>query len=234
LAPTPPADGRPPEVLLSHTADSFSAAVCARLGCRSGLPKTVYRTYFRTGAVSVSRADLLACTEQHASAVLGLCDGSLPLAFANAHARPPRRGETEKYVLRAVAPPHHEVEMVVMPAGQEREAGQEEREDGGGGNGEGGWSLCISVQVGCAQGCTFCETGRMGLLRQLSAAEIVAQVALARFELGLGVANVVRPPPRAPAHPPWPPPARDARPIARAVLASPARASIHPPLLALV
>ncbi len=40
--------------------------------------------------------------------------------------------------------------------------------------------LCVSTQVGCAVGCTFCMTGRGGLLRQLGSAEIVAQVALAR------------------------------------------------------
>ena len=40
--------------------------------------------------------------------------------------------------------------------------------------------LCVSTQVGCAVGCVFCMTGKSGLLRQLSTAEIVAQVALAR------------------------------------------------------
>ena len=40
--------------------------------------------------------------------------------------------------------------------------------------------LCVSTQVGCAVGCTFCMTGRDGLLRQLGSAEIVAQVTLAR------------------------------------------------------
>ena len=40
--------------------------------------------------------------------------------------------------------------------------------------------LCVSTQVGCAVGCVFCMTGRAGLLRQLSGAEIVAQVVLAR------------------------------------------------------
>ena len=40
--------------------------------------------------------------------------------------------------------------------------------------------LCVSTQVGCAVGCTFCMTGRDGLQRQLGSAEIVAQVALAR------------------------------------------------------
>ncbi len=40
--------------------------------------------------------------------------------------------------------------------------------------------LCVSSQVGCAVGCQFCMTGRSGLLRQVSSAEIVAQVVLAR------------------------------------------------------
>ena len=40
--------------------------------------------------------------------------------------------------------------------------------------------VCVSTQVGCAVGCTFCMTGRYGLLRQLGSAEIVAQVVLAR------------------------------------------------------
>jgi len=37
-------------------------------------------------------------------------------------------------------------------------------------------SVCISTQVGCAADCAFCATGRMGLLRNLTAAEIVDQV----------------------------------------------------------
>ncbi len=40
--------------------------------------------------------------------------------------------------------------------------------------------VCVSTQVGCAVGCVFCMTGRFGLLRQLTSAEIVAQVVLAR------------------------------------------------------
>src|SRR5574343_660823 len=40
--------------------------------------------------------------------------------------------------------------------------------------------LCISTQIGCAVGCTFCMTGRDGLLRQVSSGEMVAQVVLGR------------------------------------------------------
>ena len=40
--------------------------------------------------------------------------------------------------------------------------------------------VCVSTQVGCAVGCRFCMTGKSGLLRQVSSAEIIAQVVLAR------------------------------------------------------
>jgi 23S rRNA (adenine2503-C2)-methyltransferase len=45
-------------------------------------------------------------------------------------------------------------------------------------------TLCISSQVGCAMGCTFCATGAMGLVRNLSAAEIVGQVMVLMHALG--------------------------------------------------
>jgi 23S rRNA (adenine2503-C2)-methyltransferase len=41
----------------------------------------------------------------------------------------------------------------------------------------GSTSLCVSSQIGCAMRCTFCATGAMGLARDLTAGEIVAQVA---------------------------------------------------------
>lgn len=41
-------------------------------------------------------------------------------------------------------------------------------------------TVCVSSQVGCQMGCTFCATGLMGRLGQLKAAEIVEQVAHAR------------------------------------------------------
>jgi 23S rRNA (adenine2503-C2)-methyltransferase len=46
--------------------------------------------------------------------------------------------------------------------------------------GPGRTTVCISSQVGCARACTFCETGRLGLTRQLDAGEIVDQVRIAR------------------------------------------------------
>jgi len=45
-------------------------------------------------------------------------------------------------------------------------------------------TLCISSQVGCAMGCTFCATASMGFGRHLLAREIVGQVLVAMHELG--------------------------------------------------
>lgn len=41
-------------------------------------------------------------------------------------------------------------------------------------------TVCVSSQVGCAMNCQFCYTGRMGLRRHLTAAEIVEQAVFAR------------------------------------------------------
>lgn len=44
-------------------------------------------------------------------------------------------------------------------------------------------TLCVSSQVGCSLDCSFCATGRMGLLRNLTTAEIIDQVLAIRREL---------------------------------------------------
>ncbi|WP_297736045.1 23S rRNA (adenine(2503)-C(2))-methyltransferase RlmN [uncultured Maricaulis sp.] len=44
-------------------------------------------------------------------------------------------------------------------------------------------ALCVSSQVGCTLNCTFCHTGTQALVRNLTAAEIVAQVMIARDDL---------------------------------------------------
>lgn len=50
--------------------------------------------------------------------------------------------------------------------------------------GTGRVTLCVSSQVGCALGCTFCATASMGFRRHLSAGEIVAQVLVVLHALG--------------------------------------------------
>jgi 23S rRNA (adenine2503-C2)-methyltransferase len=52
-------------------------------------------------------------------------------------------------------------------------------------------TLCVSSQIGCARGCAFCETGQMGLVRNLTVSEIVGQVVAAGSHFGQEVRNVV-------------------------------------------
>lgn len=64
-------------------------------------------------------------------------------------------------------------------------------------NRRGGWTICVSSQVGCAMACAFCATGKMGLTRQLHAEEIIDQYRLwQRFllehpELPQRISNIV-------------------------------------------
>jgi 23S rRNA (adenine2503-C2)-methyltransferase len=46
-------------------------------------------------------------------------------------------------------------------------------------------TFCISTQVGCAMACRFCLTGKMGLVRNLTAGEIVGQVRVLADALGM-------------------------------------------------
>jgi 23S rRNA (adenine2503-C2)-methyltransferase len=56
------------------------------------------------------------------------------------------------------------VECVLMPEGEKN-------------------TLCISSQVGCAFGCSFCATGKLGPIRDLTTGEIIGQIILARQHL---------------------------------------------------
>jgi 23S rRNA (adenine2503-C2)-methyltransferase len=56
-------------------------------------------------------------------------------------------------------------------------------------------TVCVSTQAGCAMGCTFCATGQFGFTRQLSAGEVVEQVARVSTML-----PALRPGPGAPDH----------------------------------
>lgn len=46
------------------------------------------------------------------------------------------------------------------------------------------WTQCLSCQVGCTMGCTFCSTGQMGFERNMTMGEILGQILVAREHLG--------------------------------------------------
>lgn len=52
-------------------------------------------------------------------------------------------------------------------------------------------TLCVSSQIGCNMGCRFCETGKMGLIRSLTAKEIIAQLFYARHHFKWDIRNIV-------------------------------------------
>lgn len=54
-----------------------------------------------------------------------------------------------------------------------------------------GWSQCLSTQVGCRMGCSFCATGMGGFVRNLLPSEIMAQIEAAQADTGVRVSSVV-------------------------------------------
>lgn len=82
-------------------------------------------------------------------------DAALPLPRLARDTVQLSRDGTRKYLWRL--PDGEAIESVLIPSGGRR-------------------TLCISSQAGCALGCVFCATGRMGFRRNLAPWEIVAQV----------------------------------------------------------
>ncbi len=84
------------------------------------------------------------------------------------------RDGTEKYLFRTRD--GHFIEAVLL------------KNDG---TDDGRLTVCISSQVGCAMGCRFCETAKIGFRRNLETAEIIDQVCLIRRTSGLKNNNIV-------------------------------------------
>lgn len=54
-----------------------------------------------------------------------------------------------------------------------------------------GYSICISTQVGCKMGCTFCATGKSGFSRNLAPSEMLNQIESAQKDLNIRISNIV-------------------------------------------
>ncbi len=54
-----------------------------------------------------------------------------------------------------------------------------------------GYSICVSTQVGCRMGCSFCASGLNGLKRSLTASEILAQITSTQKDRKIRISNVV-------------------------------------------
>ncbi len=54
-----------------------------------------------------------------------------------------------------------------------------------------GYTICVSSQVGCKMGCSFCASGIAGFVRNLSASEILSQVYKAQRDLDIRISHIV-------------------------------------------
>ncbi len=149
------------------TLDAYQA-LCAREGVGPGRAKTAYQAIYRDGKTASPPAKI-----------------TLP-TIVTRHEEAVNEGTTIKFVQRLPNPDHRlanrgidfdDIESVIIPM-----IGRSGRKT---------HTLCVSSQVGCALGCTFCETAQMGLIRSLSAAEIVAQWWAARFIENIKIDNIV-------------------------------------------
>lgn len=54
-----------------------------------------------------------------------------------------------------------------------------------------GYTICVSSQVGCKMGCTFCASTIAGFVRNLTASEILSQVGATQRDLGIRISHIV-------------------------------------------
>lgn len=150
--------------IFEHTYASFCDFIGLTLGKGRTHAGLVYEEFFRQGEVTGQN---LAFNNAKAlfNGIVEAVDFTHPAVVC---AR--TDGSTRKILLQVEG--KLEVEAVLIPM-------------------QAGGTLCVSSQVGCRMGCAFCETGRMGLLRHLTAAEIVSQVFVARHLEKFPVRNIV-------------------------------------------
>ena len=138
-------------MLLNVTPDEARAQLTAWVTSR-GLPpyrtEQIHRRLWRAPVAAWSDATEL---PRELRAELAT---AFPLARLTAAAVQQSGDGTRKYLWRL--PDGEAIESVLIPAGTRR-------------------TLCVSSQAGCALGCAFCATGRMGFRRNLEVFEIVAQ-----------------------------------------------------------
>lgn len=150
--------------ILSHTHGSFAQAVESLLGKGAHHAGLIYQELIRYGKIQ-GKDPSFGNAQGLLHEILDRIDFTLPEVTKLVE-----DGSTKKFLIKT----HDalEIESVIIPM-------------------KAGSTLCVSSQVGCKMGCTFCETGRMGLLRNLTTEEIISQVFIAKHTLGCQVRNIV-------------------------------------------
>lgn len=153
--------------LLGLTSARFVEAAHFAVGRGAGLAADIYRRTFRDGVFAPEAAGISAAAASAFRAAFQV----EPLRVVRVADEETEAGITAKAILGT----HdgYEIECVRIPMHSEDQ------------------TLCLSTQVGCRMGCAFCETARLGLIRHLTAGEIVAQVFTAIHVLGWAPRNLV-------------------------------------------
>jgi 23S rRNA (adenine2503-C2)-methyltransferase len=105
----------------------------------------VFESVYRSGVESFNRVGVIPAEFRNA------LSESLSLELPSIHQRFDSSDGTRRYLLKLAD--GQTVESVLIPSSDRV-------------------TFCISSQIGCALGCTFCLTGQMGLIRDLTAGEL--------------------------------------------------------------
>jgi len=153
-----------PKHLLSFTSNEFCDYIYSALGKGRVHARVFYTQFVRKGKIPYTHPAFQNAQEL-LEEMLALVDLKLPNIDTQVS-----DGETLKFLVEVG--PRLNVESVVIPM-------------------QSGDTLCVSSQVGCKMGCAFCETGKMGLLKSLTAEEIVAQLYIAKVHMKKQIRNIV-------------------------------------------
>ena len=145
------------QILTELEPDSLTEAL-ARLGARPFHARQIYTWIYRRGVADFARMTDLSLD------LRAKLERTFTIPTPAVAARNESTDGTVKFLLRLGD--GREVESVFIPDTP-------------------AMTLCVSTQVGCAMRCGFCLTGRMGLLRNLTAGEIAAQVRVMAHDLAL-------------------------------------------------
>ena len=151
--------------ILSYTQKQYAEAIFSLLGKGQQHAMQLYREWFLKGEVSPLAGWVEPQARELVQKIISATDFSTyPVS------QQLQEGEIAKFLLKYDDLLESESVMIPMQFGT---------------------TLCISSQVGCRMGCAFCQTGKMGLLRHLSAKEIVAQVFVAKHHFKKEIRNIV-------------------------------------------
>lgn len=159
-----PVEHSPYPSIFSYTSDEYASLILKKVGKGYQHARLLYQEWYGTGSALGAHPSF---SNAHSllDSIRRETDWTLPTVNAS-HCD----GNTGKFLTKIAD--KLEVESVIIPM-------------------QAGATLCLSSQVGCRMGCSFCETGRMGLLRNLTVREIVSQLFTAKFTLGAQIRNLV-------------------------------------------